>query len=108
MVARSSHDGAFHLLRPDAGGAQIEAYRPEVPSALLNADQAVWACYAEAHENLALIDAYRDGRSDSVFVFAGAPDGRVTRHLIDVDGTEVQRRVWRGQLEAQLGQDPPV
>jgi hypothetical protein len=37
------------------------------------------------------VDAYRDGRSGNVFVLAGAPDGRVARHLIDADGTEVWR-----------------
>lgn len=61
------------------------------PPGLFNADQALWARYAEAHENLTLIDAHRDGRSDDVFVIAGAPDGSVTRHLIDADGTEVWR-----------------
>jgi hypothetical protein len=89
VVARSRRDGAFHLIRPDTGGPRIEAYTPGVPSGLFNADQAVWVRYATTHENLALIDAYRDGRSGNIFVLAGRPDGRVTRHLIDADGTEV-------------------
>jgi len=91
MVARSAHSGAFHLIRPEAGGARIEDYTPSVPTTLLNADQAIWARYVQAHENLTLVDAYRDGRSDNVYVLAGASNGRVTRHLIDADGTEVWR-----------------
>lgn len=91
VMARSSHNGAFHLIRALPDGIRIEAYTPDVPSSLLNADQAIWARYAVAHEDLVLLDAYRDGRSENVFVLAGAPDGRVTRHLIDVDGTEVWR-----------------
>jgi hypothetical protein len=91
VVARSKRNGAFHLIRPDAGGARIEPYVPGVPSPLLNVDQAVWTRYATIHEGLCLIDAYSDGRSDNVFVLAGTADGHVTRHLIDVDGTEVWR-----------------
>jgi hypothetical protein len=91
MVARSRRDGAFHLIRPAAGGARVEAYTPGVPDALLTADQALWVRYAREHEHLTLIDAYRDGGSDNVFVVAGAPDGGVTRHLIDADGVEVWR-----------------
>ncbi len=91
VMARSHRDGTLHLIRP--GAECVEAYAPGVPIGLLSADQALWARYAEAHENLTLIDAHRDGRSDDVFVFAGGPDGRVTRHLIDADGTEVWRAV---------------
>ena len=91
VMARSRRDGTLHLIRP--GTERVEAYAPGVPTGLLSADQALWARYAQAHENLTLIDAHRDGRSDDVFVFAGAPDGRVTRHLIDADGTEVWRAV---------------
>jgi hypothetical protein len=91
VMARSHRTGALHLIRP--GAERVEAYAPGVPAGLLSADQALWARYAQAHENLTLIDAHRDGRSDDVFVFAGTPDGRVTRHLIDADGTEVWRAV---------------
>jgi hypothetical protein len=91
VMARSRRDGAFHLIRLVAGGARVEAYTPEVPAGLLGADQALWARYAQEYESLSLLDAYRDGRSDNVFVLAGAPDGQVTRHLIDADGTEVWR-----------------
>jgi hypothetical protein len=91
VVARSRRDGSLHLIRPGADGARVEAYTPGVAAGLLNADQALWARYAQAHESLTLIDAYRDGRSDNVFVLAGTLDGQVTRHLIDADGTEVWR-----------------
>jgi hypothetical protein len=91
VVARSTRGGAFHLIRPITDSAQVEAYTPGVPDGLPSADQALWARYAEAHENLCLIDAYRDGRSDNIFMVAGAANGQVTRHLIDRDGTEVWR-----------------
>jgi hypothetical protein len=91
VVARSTRGGAFHLIRPTADSARVEAYTPGVPDGLPNADQALWARYAQSHENLSLIDAYRDGRSDNIFMVAGAANGRVTRHLIDHDGTEVWR-----------------
>jgi hypothetical protein len=92
VMARSNCDGTFHLIRP-AAGAQVEAYTPGVPAGLLTADQTLWARYAQSHENLTIIDAYRNGRSDNVFMLAGAPDGQVTRHLIDADGTEIWRAV---------------
>jgi hypothetical protein len=91
VVARSKCDGAFHLIRPTAPGTNIETYTPGVPAGLLTADHTLWVSYAQAHENLTVIDAYRDGRSDNVFVLAGAPDGQVTRHLVDADGTEIWR-----------------
>jgi hypothetical protein len=91
VMARSRRDGTLHLIRP--GAANVEAYAPGIPNHLFSADQALWARYAQAHENLTLIDAHRDGRSEDVFVIAGAPDGTVTRHLIDADGTEVWRAI---------------
>ena len=91
VVARSRRDGSFHLIRLVAGGTRVEAYTPGVPAGLLGADQAIWARYAQAYEKLTLLDAYRDGRSDNVFVLAGAADGQVTRHLIDANGIEVWR-----------------
>lgn len=91
VTARSRRDGAFYLIRPGADGGDVEAYVPGIPAGLLRADQALWARYAEEYENLTVIDAYRDGRSDSVFMLAGTPDGQVTRHLVDADGTEVWR-----------------
>ena len=102
VIARSRANGSLHLIRPAVGGAQVEPYVPQVPPDLLNADQAIWARYAEAHENLALLDAYRDGRSDNVFVLAGAPDGGVTRHLIDADGVEVWRAAADDTAAAEL------
>ncbi len=96
VMARSRRDGALHLIRPEVPRPEIpsiEPYTPGVRAGLLSADQALWARYAQAHENLTLIDAHRDGRSDDVFVLAGAPDGKVTRHLIDADGVEVWRAV---------------
>jgi hypothetical protein len=91
VMARSNCDGTFHMIRPTADGAQVEAYTPGIPAGLLNADQALWVRYARRHENTTVVDAYRDGRSGNVFVLAGAPDGQVTRHLVDTDGTEVWR-----------------
>jgi hypothetical protein len=91
VMARSNRTGVLYLIRP--GADCVEAYTPGVPDGLLNADQVLWARYAQAHEDLTLIDAHRDGYSEDVFVFAGMPDGRVTRHLIDADGTEVWRAV---------------
>jgi len=93
VVARSRRDGAFHRIRHIAGAARVEAYTPHVPAGLLSGDQARWARYAEEYEHLMLLDAYRDGGSDNVFVLAGAPDGQVMRHLIDADGIEVWRAV---------------
>ena len=91
-MARSNCDGTFHPIRPTADDTQVEAYTPGIQAGLpLNADQALWVRYARAHENLTVVDAYRDGRSGNIFVLAGAPDGQVTRHLIDADGTAVWR-----------------
>jgi hypothetical protein len=96
MMARATRDGTLHVIRPGTGntGANdttVEPYALGIAAGLLNADQMIWVNYAETHERLTPIDAYRDGRSDNVFVITGAPDGNVTRHLIDADGVEVWR-----------------
>jgi hypothetical protein len=91
VLARARRDGALYLIRPVAGEAKVAPYAPGVLDALLSADQALWLRYARDHERLTIIDGYRDGRSDSIFVVAGGPEGHVTRHLIDVDGIEVWR-----------------
>ncbi len=100
VMARSRRDGALHLIRPEV--PRVEPYAPGVRSGLLSAEQTLWARHAQAHENLTLIDAHRDGRSDDVFVLAGAPDGKVTRHLIDADGIEVWRAVADDTAAAAL------
>jgi hypothetical protein len=91
VLARARLDGALYLIRPGAGGTEVTRYTPGVPDALPSADQALWLRYAGEHELLTIIDGYRDGGSDNIFVVAGGPDGHVTRHLIDVDGIEVWR-----------------
>jgi hypothetical protein len=72
-MARSTCDGTFRVIRPTADGAQVEAYTPGIQTGLLKADQAFRVRYERAHENLTVVDAYRDGRSGHVFVLAGAP-----------------------------------
>ncbi len=91
VLARARLDGGLHLIRPAAGGAKVAPYAPGVPDALLSADQALWLRYASEHERLTIIDGYRDGSSDNVFMVASGPDGHVTRHLVDADGIEVWR-----------------
>lgn len=93
VLARSDRDGTLHLIRPDGTDTRFDPYLPGVPDALLNPDQKTWVRYAEAHEQLAVLDAYPDGPADGVFVLAADPAARVTRHLIDADGVEV----WRAQ-----------
>jgi hypothetical protein len=108
VVARSRRDGTLHLIRPTADGARVEAHVPDVPASLLSADQTIWASYVQAYEHLTLLDCYADGRSDNVFVFAGAPDGQVTRHLIDADGTEVWRALANDAACAALHRDGSI
>jgi len=102
VVARSLANGGFHMIRPSHGAARIEAYTPEVPATLFNADQAIWARYAQAHEHLLLLDAYQDGRSDNVFVISAAPDGSIIRHMVDADGVEVWRAAANDTAIADL------
>ena len=43
-----------------------------------------------------VLDAYRDGTSDSVVVLTGGADGAVWRHHVDIDGIETWRRADTG------------
>lgn len=90
VVARHRGSEALVLLRLQSGQALAEPYIPGHDTG--GPDQRRWMRCAETYEGLALLDAWRDGASDDLFVLTGDPSGQVWRHHIDTDGVETWRK----------------
>ena len=90
VVARRHGEEALFLLRPGSGTVRLEPYTPGRDAA--GPDQQRWMRYAEAYEDLTILDAYHDGDTADVIVLTGDPGGQVWRHHVDSDGVETWRK----------------